>query len=406
MNPNQKYQTLIANYKMKKSPVSITRSTLSIIKQLLSIIHYPLFIRRFPLSIIHYSLFISLVFQSCIKDNNGIASGAYIKGVFIINEGSAATPGTVSFYNRANNTISNNIYAQANASASTKGPLYSIGSYNAQLYLIGQPGTINIVNPYSFALDEIITDTSIYQPHNFLWIPPTSSTSTNKAYISDWGPGSASGRILIYNLTGKQVTGYIPVGNGPTKMLAINSAYLYAMNSGGNGIDSSLAVINVYADTVLNYIYGIGVNPNSLKADANNDLWVLSDSTNDGNTNAGKLSRLHAGGVDISFPVPKHSTHLTTDSTAHYLYFAGGDGKLYKKDIINFGQNLPVAFSIPGLDLKSPTALDFDRTTGYLFITDAKDKTGPGKLYVIDPNTNTIKASSDIGVNPTSFIFE
>ncbi len=347
------------------------------------------------------------LFQACIKDNTGIASGKYNKGVFIVNEGSSLVPGTVSFYNRDSAYIVNDIYNTANGGAKLNGPLNFITTWLAKTYLVGPPGTLTDVNPYTFQIASTISDTNIIQPHYFLGIPAytLNSITVNKAYISDWGVNGQSGNILVYNLDSKQVTASFPIGKGVSKLLAVNSSYAYAINSGGSGVDSSFALIDIKADTVIKY-YFIGVNPNSLKQDANNDVWVLADSVNDGRTNVGKLSRLHNGSIDLTFDVPKHSSHLATDLTAHYLFFSGGDGKLYRKDIINFGVDAPVPYSIPGVALTSPYGLDFDPQTGYMFVTDAKDKNSPATLYVVDITSGAVIKSGQVGVRPGSFLFQ
>jgi len=352
-----------------------------------------------------------ITFSACIKDNSGLATGAYTKGIFIVNEGLPSSQGTISFLKRDSGTIANDIFSAANGGAKVGGVINSINYWLNFVYIMSAtPGKMDIVDPYTFRLTQTIADTNFVNPQFFAGIASYSvgGTIVNKAYITDFGPGDSSGRVQIYSLDANQVTGYIPTGYGTKQLLQLSSGVMLALNSGipgtPNWADSTVAVIDIVADTVIkNYI--VGVNPNSMVQDANNDIWVLGSKSSNPNL-GGVLSRIHGGNVDINFSVPAGSAHLAVDSTAHYLYFAGGDNKLYVKDIINFGANAPTLFTVPGLSLTSPYGIGFDYSTGYMLLTDAKDKNTPGTLYVIDTRQKKIIYTVPVGINPGSFLYE
>ncbi|MGB0425112.1 MAG: YncE family protein, partial [Flavobacteriales bacterium] len=85
--------------------------------------------------------------------------------------------------------------------------------------------------------------------------------------------GSDAGTVFIVDLNTYQITGEIPVGNGPEKMV-YNDHYVFVVNSGGWGNDNTVSVINPNTDQVVDTIE-VGDNPTDLVVDINNNIWVM-----------------------------------------------------------------------------------------------------------------------------------
>ena len=222
---------------------------------------------RFFVRLIWLLAITSLVF-SCSDDDTPtpeIPSSA-LDGYFIVNEGGFGNANTsLSYYDRTNDTILNNVFEQANSRP--------LGDQTQSMTVIGERGfivvqnsaKIEVINTTDFTSIATITE-GIVSPRYLIGV------SNNKAYVTDWGADGISGTVKAIDLTSYEVTATVPVGEGPNGLVLINDE-VYVANGGGFGHDSTLMVLNVTTDTVTDTIV-VGDNPSSLAVDAGGDLWV------------------------------------------------------------------------------------------------------------------------------------
>jgi hypothetical protein len=355
------------------------------------------------------TLAIGSLLMSCSKD----VVGNYRNGVFVVNEGNGQTTGTVGFFYRDNGQVENDIYSSKNGGGTLGAGIKSMYIFNnTSAYITSSVGNqITLVEPTSFVKTGLI---SIPSPR---YVLPFNDGTQIQMFISQYTNGAKNNNLSHYNSSGNRIDTSFNIGNGAGFMQLVGGK-VYILNDGSSrGSDSSITIFSALGDSLLTTIKtgALAANPNSLAYDSNNDLWVLCGGDPTIST-TGKLLRFRGDYVDktTNIEITLNSKNLITDNTAHYLYFIGGDKKIYKKDIINFGNNKPELFYpaangsanfIPGLTVQTPNAIGFDPKTGYLWIADAKDKISNGTINVVDLVNQKVLYSFDSGVNPNGFVY-
>jgi hypothetical protein len=318
----------------------------------------------------------------------------YASGVFITNEGKfSGGTGTVDFYDRTIGGIKNDIFAKENNGASIGNILQSMGFNNDTAYLVvNNANKVSTVNYKSFK--SIATISGFTLPRYYLNI------NSAFGYVSDWGANGLTGSIKVLDYATKTIAKSIPTGKGTDKMVLLGNS-VWVVNSGGFGKDSTISIVSTISDTVLTNIQ-VGLGPNSIVQDGNGDVWVLCGGYFD-RSESGKLVKIRNSKVEYTFDVPKGASALVTDASKSILYFIA-NGKIYKKDIANFGANPPSVFMTQSY-FRTPYSLGVDTKSGYLYCTDAKDYSSEGKLYIFDPQTKALKDSVKTGIVPGNIYF-
>jgi YVTN family beta-propeller protein len=93
--------------------------------------------------------------------------------------------------------------------------------------------------------------------------------SGTKAYVCDW----FTNEVAVLDLNSGSVIKHIPAGSGPEQS-TISGSKLFVANVGGLTSDSTITVIDMFADTVVATLQ-VGVNPNSIVTDKYGKIWVL-----------------------------------------------------------------------------------------------------------------------------------
>ncbi|NJK87815.1 MAG: hypothetical protein HC906_19470 [Bacteroidales bacterium] len=78
--------------------------------------------------------------------------------------------------------------------------------------------------------------------------------------------------IYVVNLSNFTVIDSIATGKGPEKMVRLNNK-VYLANSGGWGLDSTISVIDIHSNEIIETI-NVGHVPVDLLLDGDNNLWV------------------------------------------------------------------------------------------------------------------------------------
>ena len=337
-------------------------------------------------------------FAACKPEDDKPAT-SYGSGVFITNEGAFnGGTGTVSFYNRTvGSGGKDDIYGAVNAGAKIGNILQSMTVHLGIGYLVvNNANKMIAVDPSSFAFASS-ADTGLSLPRNFLGL------DAKRAYITEWGKDGVSGGIAIYDLATKTVASHFSTGGkGADRMLQVSTNRIWVAHSGGFGQDSTIAIVDATGDSVLTKIQ-VGLAPNSLVADANGDIWVLCGGYYN-RSGGGKLLKIRGNAIEKSFEVPKNASSLISDATKSTLYFVA-DGKVYTKDILNFGANAPSVF-LTNSAFGALNGLGIDPKTGYLYVADAKDYASKGKVYIYDTSKKSAVDSLSAGIVPNGFYFQ
>lgn len=352
--------------------------------------------------IIYAIALVLAITTSCKKDvttdDTNNTTTTYDNGVFIINEGPFQTgSGTVSFYNRDTKSIAQDIFQTAN-SVPLGNIVQSMAIYNSKAYIVvNNAAKVEVVNASTFKSTGTIEGLSA--PRYFVGLNAT------KGYVSDWG--STAGNVAVVNLSGNTVTSTIDVkGSGPENMLLVGEK-LFVINSGGWGYDSTVAVIDTQADTLLALIT-VGDNPKGIVLDANEKIWILcggiADWMDPSNDTEGKLVKLNADTYTIEQTIgfsstTYHPTDMVMNTDKNKLYYIYGSG-VYEFDITS------TSISSTALLTGNFYSLGYDPETDYLYAADPIDYTQNGLVYRYKANNGDMVDSLTSGIIPGDFWFK
>jgi hypothetical protein len=346
--------------------------------------------------------------MSCV-DTTATAKGVYASGVFVMNQGVYPSgSGSVSFFNRTDTTMTNNIYELANGGANLGSVVQSMAIVGTNAFVVvNNANKVMIVNSSDFVKTGSI-DSTVW-PRYFLPI-----ATTDKAYISEYGKDTATGgnagAIRVYDMVNKKVVKRILLKTKGANQMLLTGAKVYVGNDGGNvlgsAVDSVLSVVTANGDSLLKTIpLGAGAyNVKGMAFDINNDLWVLCTGSWDRPGSTGKLIKLHGEVVERTFDVPQGASDLVTDASKYNLYFIADD-KIYTKDILNFGATPPTVWMTNPTNFKNLYGLGYDSKSGFLFAAAAGNFTTPGQIHVINPSDKSLKYSKTVGLVPSGLYF-
>jgi hypothetical protein len=351
-------------------------------------------------------LVLCCISMSCV-DTTSTTKSVYASGVFVTNEGLFPSgSGSVSFFNRNDTTVTNNIFESANGGANLGSVVQSMAIQGNSAYIVvNNANKILIVNSGDFTKTGVMDNTVL--PRYFLPL------TTTKAYISEYGKDTATGKnagaIRVYDVVNNQITKRILLNTKGANQMLLTGAKVYVGNDGGNivgsAVDSVISVVTANGDSLLKTIpLGAGAyNVKGMALDINNDLWILCTGSWDRPASTGKLIKLHGEVVERTFDIPIGATELVTDASKYNLYFIA-DNKIYTKDILNFGATPPTVW-MNNPAFKTLYGMGFDPKSGFFFVADAGNFTSAGQIHVINPSDKSLKYSKAVGIVPNGFYF-
>jgi len=319
--------------------------------------------------------------------------------IYIINEGTFGQGnGSIDFYSAKADSISNDIYGMVNGFP-LGDVVQSMTVFNGKGYIcINNSQKVEVVNMADFVS---VGSSTCNGPRYFLGV------SNDRGYVSDW---SVNG-ILVMDLVTNAVIDTIPTGAGPEQMV-MTGTKVYVTNVGGWGNDSTVTVINTTTSSVITTIQ-VGLNPNSIKADATGKLWVLCGGTigpdftpSTADDRGGSLVRINptTNTVEQTFSMnaADHTIKLAIDGSGTNLYYLKGtdgyNGKIHK---MNVNDNaLP---TIPMVN-KDFYGLGIGPKTGDLYGAFAPDFSQAGTMFRYTSSGDTI-SNKTAGVGPNGFVF-
>ena len=320
------------------------------------------------------------------------------KAVFVVNEGSFGSGNSsVSMIDVLSNNIYQDVFQTVNGF-----PLgdvaQSMSIHNGKGYIVvNNSQKIEVIN--SLTLESTATITGFQSPRHFV-------AKGSKGYVSDW----FSNRVAVVDLTTNSIVNSIVVGSGPEQMLIAGNR-LFVTNVGGFGSDSTVSVINLQTETVEATLQ-TGVNPNSLRLDANGKLWVLCGGSTGpdfiGGTaddTEGSLRKIDPSTLAteeiFDFTSAEHPSKLHTDKTGTQLYFLNGsDGYTGKIMKMNINGSLP---SQPIIN-RDFYGLGIDHDDGTIYGGYVPGFTSSGYVLRYTPNAILID-SMQAGIAPNGFCF-
>jgi DNA-binding beta-propeller fold protein YncE len=316
----------------------------------------------------------------------------YERGVFVVNEGPFGGTGTISWYNPDTGEVQDSIYEKANNGAKLGQFVQSLTFHNGKAYIVVN-GANRVVVADAKTFKYIDTIGGLALPRFFQPI------NDNTAFVSQWGVDGVSGSVARIDLNTNEIVKTIPTGSGPEKMIYFKETdYLYVANSGGFGVDSTIAEIFVGQNELVNLRVIQGQrNPACMSIDYSLPFsyvpfYVLCRGDWNNPASEGWASAPFYP-LAVSLPVPKGSDDLVSKSSNGHLFFTSGSA-VYR--IIS-------DFSTVKLFDQPAYGLAINQTTGYLYCADAKDFNSAGQV-VIRSEDGVVKGSFRTGIAPGEIV--
>mgnify|MGYP000432130892 CR=1 FL=1 len=311
--------------------------------------------------------------------------GDYSKGVFVVNEGPFGGTGTITWHNLETGETVQDVFGTENDGAVLGQFVQSLTFFNDKGYIVVN-GTNRIVVVDGTTFEYLDTIGGLALPRFFL-----PGSLSNQAYVTQWGADGLSGSIAVVDLGSNSVVKTIPVGSGPEKMLRLNSDVIYVANSGGYGVDSTVAVFSTLVDAVQHKFVLPEKNPACIARPDTGSVFALCKGYYDDPASQGWLGNF--GPNTVGFTADKYADDLVTAPDGNTLYFLGG-GAIWKyKD-----NAVSKLFDQPAYGLAC------DPATGYLYCADGKDFNSAGEVVIRRPDGSTV-GSFQTGIAPGEIIF-
>jgi DNA-binding beta-propeller fold protein YncE len=341
------------------------------------------------------SVLFSWLFFSCHTDVNCVdcAPGnelrKYPNGVFVVNEGPFGGTGTISWYNPATGEVQDSIYEKANNGASLGQFVQSLTFHNGKAYIVVN-GANRVVVADAETFEYIDTIGGLALPRYFLPI------SDEVAFVSQWGADGISGSLAKVNLKTNKITVTFPTGSGSEKMVYCSDfRRLYVANSGGYGVDSTVAIISTDIDNQIAHrtvipgqknpcCFGSGCIGGFLPgrllcrgdwADPNSLGWI------------GDPFNTASNGL----PAPRGADDLATSPNGSTYFIAGNAIYKYNPGVTKLFDQAAYGFNI------HPVSGDF-------YCADAKDFNSAGEV-VVRKEDGTVVQRFRAGISPGEVVF-
>jgi len=275
--------------------------------------------------------FSGLLLASCESKNDVVAPTPTGTGsnVYITNEGAyGKSTASVTFFDKNTKAVTADIFQTANGRA-LGDVAQSMAVYNNTGYVVvNNSNKVEVVTLPGFK--SVATISNLVQPRYMV------STTAGKGYVTEW-LSSTAGRVSIIDLATNTVTGTLPTGRYPEKLLSFNGL-IYVPNSDEN----TLTVIDPAQGKVTNTIT-VSDGPSSLAVDKSGNIWVLCGGITkyDPVTYAvisstpGALIRFAPGAPTSQLKLPFTSgspTKLRVSASGDQLYYSLGRGE-YRMDV-------------------------------------------------------------------------
>lgn len=313
-------------------------------------------------------------------------------GFLISNEGPFNSGfGSVSFLNRVFTEAENGIYQEVNDD-NLGNIVQSIGFSENDAYVVANVSNrITVVDRFTF-VEEARIETGLENPRYFEAVNGT-------GYVTNWGDPfvTTDDYIAIIDLASNTVTGTIPVGEGPERMI-VNGSDLYVALRGGFGVNNQIVVIDTNTNTISAEIT-VGDVPDSMQFSDSGDLWVIAQGSPafTGNETAGTISRINTQSQTVaqtfSFAVEEHPSFINIQEDDLYYYL---DSAVYRGDVDNFIIPQTPEFTTPVLF----NMLLADSRT--LIACDAGDFASNGDVRIYDVTTGEVLTVLEVGIIPNN----
>jgi hypothetical protein len=349
-----------------------------------------------------FSLLLSFAFLiSCNPDVDPVGPiNPYLdNGFLVMNEGAfQGGVGTLSFAfcdNSGIDSVDNDVFQEING-RSLGNLANHISKDESHIYVVmNGASTVEILDRNT--LESIGTIPGFKSPRQAI------NLNDGYIYVSDWG----SNAIYKVNVSTSSIVDSLKNCNGPEGMFLADGK-LFAANSGGYALDSTVSVYNLNNMTFEGKIQ-VGINPVEIIDDPYFNLWVLCSGYSDWSGTGGgdrysSLFNIDPRTLNI---LMSHTNTVITDHPSELRSNLLGDKFYFIQDSYsgNIMEFLPSEFKYPTQPFISHPAygLAIDEANGNLLVLDALDYQSSGKALLYSDNGSVID-SSTVGLIPAMAI--
>lgn len=338
-------------------------------------------------------LLVAVSFTACKKEETLPADKGLKEGVFIVNQGNfTAGNASLSHYDMATFELTNDLfYAVNDAPLGDVAQSISIDGDMAYI-VVNNSGNVYIIDRSTAEFQGKISQ--LPSPRYFLKI------NNQKAYVSDL----VSHSITIVNPADYEVVGEISVNRSTEQMVRIGEEVYAAHWSGYQQAlkNNKVLVIDAQTDVLTDSIQ-VGVEPNSMVVDQDNNLWVLCSGGYD-NEEVPSLWKIDTQDKSVirkyEFDdINLNPSNMAINGDGDMLYYLNGG--VFNMDI--YEESL---LAEPLIDQagKYFYALGVDPESSDIFLSDALDYSKNGLVYRYDLH-GMLMDSVEAGIIPGAFGF-
>ncbi len=343
------------------------------------------------------AVILTAFFSSCEKNNDDPQVIDYSSGVYVINEGAfGSTNGSISFFDPVKRVITNGIFEAANDGVATGDVVQSFALANDTLgaIVVNNSGLVRFVDLKTFI--SVAEPVEIEYPRYYI------KSGSKKGYISC---GSYQGYLIVVSLETFSVTDSIKVGFGPESMVA-NQGYVYVVNSGGWGLDSTVQKINTANDEVVATVVA-GKIPSDIDLDADENIWVYCKGFNDyvSVDTESEVVKIDAETSAVTWrgTVGKASDYgavppkMAVSKDGSKLFYLRPDG------VYSINTSNPVIADDPLIE-GSYYGIEVNPVDGNIFLFEVTGYTSSGKMKIFS-ETGAGIAEGEVGIAPNGAVF-
>ncbi len=333
-----------------------------------------------------------LLISACKDDEeSGPIWGSLDNHVFITNEGNfQSSNGSVTAISRETGLIWQNIFESVNEFR-LGDVVQSMSIHNDKAYIVvNNSGKIEVANAKTLESEGTISGLS--SPRYFMGV------DENKGYVTNLVFGGET-TLDVIDLNTNQVIKTIPTGWAEQMVMANGKVYVGVIYT------NQVLVIDTASDEVVDTVF-VGMNPNSLRKDENNDIWVMCSDTYE-NFETPALYRINSSvsQVEASYTFPALTNlpqKLCINGAGDQLYYLDGN------EVWNMSINDSSIPTTPFITTPAANtyiyALDVDPVTNYIYVGDALDFQQAGGVYRYESDGTPLDAF-EVSIIPGNFCF-
>ncbi len=335
----------------------------------------------------------ALLLSSCKNDEPIPELGEFENAVFIVNEGNfTAGNASLTYFNHQSGEVEQQVFYRKN-NAPLGDVANSISFDNNSIYLV--------VNN-SHLVYKINSETGVYEAKTIELTSPRHfiKTDDHRALISDLYENN----LTMVNTENMEIISKIPIGRTSENLLKLdNDVFISNWSAYNQDLKNNMVlVLNTMSLEITDSIQ-VGIEPNSMVLDNDNNLWVLSSG---GFLNEERPSLLKIDSESklilqrfIFEDISSSPTKLSINPAGNTLYFINKD--IFQMDISvpTLSATIFVKASESSKFYSLGVGSDFD-----IYISDANDYTRNGTVYRYSPQ-GILKQEFEAGIIPGAIGF-